>query len=105
MVQVHAASSENLGVITVRGNLTNRIVADLRAAVDQALRRFSRVILSFEKAATIDRECLQFLCMAHCIASEAHKSLVVAGARAVHPDKCSGCAYSADPGCFAKYRG
>lgn len=104
MVHVHAASSENLGIILVRGGLTNRIAADLRAAVDQALRRFSRVILSFEKGTNIDRECLQFLCMAHCTASHAHKSLVVAGVLAVRPDDCSGCACAAEPGCAAKYR-
>ncbi len=104
MVQLHAASSEHLGIITVRGNLTNRIAGDLRAAVDQALRRFNRVILNLEKATSIDRDSLQFLCMAHCSASQAHKSLVVAGAPAAHPVSCAGCVCAAGSVCPGKTR-
>lgn len=101
MVQLHAARSENLGIITVRGNFTDRIAGDLRSTVDQALRRFNRVILNLEMATNVDRDCLQFLCMAHCSALHAHKSLVVAGAS--RPLSCTGCVCAAGSACSEKY--
>lgn len=103
VAQLLTTCSENTGIITVRGSLTNRIASDLRIAVDQALRRFSRIILSIENASYIDRDSLQFLCMAHCSASRSRKSFVVAGACAAHPVSCSGCRYDAGSACPGKY--
>ena len=102
MVQLHAAGSEYVGIITVKGSLTERIVREMKISVELALRSFNRVVLDLEQASDIDMDCLQFLCLTHRSAAHAHKSLMVAGALASGPVRCAGCVLDAGKGCPGK---
>lgn len=103
MIQLRDVGSEKLGIITVKGSLTTRAAGELRASVEQALRRFNRVVLSLEQASDIDLDCLQFLRLAHRSAAHERKSLMVAGALASEPARRTGCVLDSGKGCHGNY--
>lgn len=71
--------SPDITVVTLRGELAARNVADLKAVVMKALDSSERVLIVFENISLLDRACIEVFCLAVRAAQELKKRLLFSG--------------------------
>lgn len=89
--------SGTLGILTLRGNLTECHAEELRECLIQALDRVNRLIVNCEKVTSVDTLFIRQLCTAYRVSQITKKELTLAGdgvalfRRSVPPDGYAHC--------------
>jgi anti-anti-sigma regulatory factor len=81
MMHLTVMDSGTLGILTLRGNLSELHAGELRAYLARGIDRVNRLIVNCEKVASIDMICLKLLCTAYQVSRVMKKDFAFAGDR------------------------
>lgn len=101
--------SGTLGVLTLKGELTQHHADELKIFLRRALDYVGRVVVDCEKVIAVDPACLQVICSAYRQSQMLRKHFALAGhrqdlfldaAKASKYVHCVGCGFESEQGCI-----
>ena len=111
MISFQVKGSGNLGIVTLKGELTADRADELRDFLRRAFDQVNHVVLNLENVTMVDISCLHWFCSAHRMALMWKKCLTLAGnwtelfKRAIKTAgslRCTNCSADGDTGCVWK---
>lgn len=79
MIHLTVQNSGTLGILTLRGSLSELHAVELREHLLRGLDRAGRIIVNCEQVTSIDTACLKLLCTAYRVSRIQKKDFVLAG--------------------------
>ena len=109
MIHLSVTNSGTLGIVTLRGSLSELQAVELREHLLHCLDRAGRIIVNCEQVTSIDTACLRLLCTAYRVSRIQKKEFALAGdsallfrragGRAAYP-QCDGADARCAKGCL-----
>jgi anti-anti-sigma regulatory factor len=109
MIHLTVQNSGTLGVLTLKGSLSEPQAGELRTHLARGIDRVSRLIVNCEQVTSLDMACLKLLCTAYRVSHVLKKEFALAGdrtalfRRATGADAsayCSGNVHECKTGCL-----